>query len=185
MKVHTIAIVSCVAAIAVYHAGLTPSGGISNIEAPAHVHNAAHPEVPMPGNAFAEVETRYYRISGASIDELIQQMQQKGPNGYWAYTKWRIRWTGGCYVKLTVTYTYPEWDNRASASPQLQARWDRMIANLRHHELGHGLNGRKAAAEIADSSCRDNPRGIISKWAAQDRSYDARTGHGRSQGATL
>lgn len=143
--------------------------------------------LPMP-RAAAEpathVTTTYYAITGTTAAELKSQMQSLGPHGHWAHTVWSVQWSDACRVSLTISFAYPRWTNQASAPTALRAQWNRMIGSLQAHEQGHAAHGRSAAREIEQSRCRD-PRSVIDKWAQQDRTYDAQTDHGRSQGVAL
>ena len=33
-----------------------------------------------------------------------EEMRRKGPDGFWAYTRWYIKWSRECSVRLTITY---------------------------------------------------------------------------------
>jgi predicted secreted Zn-dependent protease len=132
-----------------------------------------------------KVTTTYYAIGGTMSAELKAQMRSLGPHGFWAYTRWYVRWTGACRVSLEISYTYPRWTDEGSAPPQLRAEWNRMMERLRAHEQGHGQHGRNAAREVEQSGCRDDPRRITGKWAEQDKVYDTQTSHGRAQGVVL
>ena len=131
------------------------------------------------------VNSTYYAITGTTSAELKAQMKSLGPQGYWAYTTWNVNWTGNCRVSLKISYTYPRWTNQGSAPPALRAAWNQMMTNLRTHEEGHGQHGKNAAKEIEQSHCRSDPKTITQKWAAQDKTYDAQTNHGRTQGVVL
>lgn len=126
----------------------------------------------------------YYNIQGVTSGELKAQMKQKGPKGFWAYAKWWVNWSGSCRISVKVTYTFPRWVNKKNAPKSLRDSWDRMIRQLWKHEKGHGRHGINAAKEIEKSRCT-NPRQVIDKWVAQDKSFDLRTRHGRSQGVHL
>ena len=131
------------------------------------------------------VNTSYYPISGRSTSDLIEQMRQRGPNGFWAYTRWYVRWTGDCRVSVSIDYTYPQWTDRDRAPPYTRRLWDKMMTARRRHEEGHGRHGLNAAAEVEKSRCAGDPRAITRKWAARDKAYDARTAHGRKEGVVL
>jgi predicted secreted Zn-dependent protease len=131
------------------------------------------------------VRTTYYPIAGSSVDELKSQMKSNGPQGYWAYTRWYVRWTGDCRVSVEISYTYPQWTDQAKAPPALQSAWTAMIAKLKVHEEGHGRHGTNAAQEVERSRCQGDPKAITRKWAEQDKVYDAETSHGLKQGVVL
>lgn len=139
-------------------------------------------------SAFANptVKTNWstYSVTATGVDQILRQMQQKGPNGFWAYTRWYVRWTGSCQVSLEISYTMPKHTKRGAMPPHIRAAWDRMIAALRAHEEQHGAHGINAAHELVRNGCR-NGNAIVAKWAEQDRIYDRLTGHGRSEGVVF
>jgi predicted secreted Zn-dependent protease len=126
----------------------------------------------------------YYEITGTSAASLRKQMKSEGPKGYWAYTRWRIKWSSDCKVRLTVNYTFPKLKNPDNVPLPLRKRFQAMLVKLKAHEEGHGQNGRDAAAEILAADCKD-ARAIIKKYAAKDKSYDKKTRHGYRQGVRL
>jgi len=130
-------------------------------------------------------EKIFYEITGSTSSELKAQMKKKGPRGFWARAEWYVRWTDRCKVSVELTYTYPQWTNRKSASKKLQESWDYMMAALREHEEVHGQHGINAAEEIEASKCKGNPRIITNKWAQRDRDFDRETRHGTLEGVVL
>lgn len=145
--------------------------------AAAPVDSAAEPKIV--------VKMKYYPIAGSTSRELKNQMKRKGPGGYWAYTGWYVRWSGGCQVTVTISYEYPKWTNRGQAPAELRAKWDSMFSALERHEQQHGQHGVNAAKEIDSTGCSGNPQAITNKWANQDKVFDAQTNHGRNQGVVL
>ncbi|GIL00561.1 MAG: hypothetical protein BroJett030_04600 [Alphaproteobacteria bacterium] len=132
-----------------------------------------------------EIRVHYYPIRGTTAAELKAQMAANGPQGWWAYTRWFVRWTGDCKVTVSIDYTMPKWLDEGEAPAGLQDNWNRMFVNLWNHELGHGRHGVIAANEIVASRCAGNPRDITDRWAEQDRIYDSVTRHGVNQGVAL
>jgi len=141
----------------------------------------------QPADARPVVKTvwKYYPITGRTSRQLINQMRRKGPQGYWAFARWYVRWSGTCRTSVRITYTFPRWVDKNRAPASLRKAWDRMIRNLKRHERGHGQHGINAAREIEKSRCRFDPKRITRKWAAQDKIYDRRTRHGITQGVRL
>ncbi len=132
-----------------------------------------------------KTQTKYYSVQGTNFQELKQQMNRKGPSGYWAYARWDVRWTGKCKLSVTLKYTYPKWTNISAAPKSTQKAWKRMMTALKKHEQGHGQHGINAAREIEKHGCGKNSNAIISKWGRQDKKYDAQTRHGITQGVKL
>ena len=129
--------------------------------------------------------TKYYSIQGTNFQQLKQQMRRKGPKGYWAYARWDVRWSGKCKLSVTLKYTFPKWTNISAAPKSSQKAWKRMMVALKKHEQGHGKHGINAAREIEKHRCGKKSNSIISKWGNQDKKYDARTRHGKTQGVRL
>lgn len=142
---------------------------------------AATPVVAAPT---IREEIRHYDVRGANLGQLRREMVEKGPNGFWGYTRWWIEWSANCRIDLTITITLPRLVTPESLSSQDRAIWTRMTEALLAHERLHAAHGIAAAREIAANNCR-NGNAIIDRWAEQDRELDRRTGHGRAQGVRL
>ncbi|MEM1307035.1 MAG: DUF922 domain-containing protein [Pseudomonadota bacterium] len=140
---------------------------------------------PAMAGPSVRVTTQTYAIRGRTAAQLKQQMARRGPQGYWAYARWNVRWTANCKVTVRVRYTMPRWANKASGSARLRQKWRRMMRALRAHENQHGRHGIQAARELVRTRCRGNPHAVVARWAAQDRIFDQRTNHGVSQGVRL
>ena len=141
-----------------------------------------------PAGFAAEPETKVfkktYAVSGRTGREIKKQMAEKGPSGFWALTRWDIRWSSDCKVSLTITQTYPRLEDRAKVPLSVRNQWDSMLRLLEMHEQGHRHIGQEAAKELIAEHCK-NARSIIAKWARQDEIYDFTTDHGAKQGVTL
>jgi len=112
---------------------------------------------------------------------------------------------------VETTITLPNWPGAAAACAKVKAEWERFLAALRKHEEGHDAVAQKALADAKPASpitsdvkqdC-DKTKAIDAamkdlavKYEAElDRiqkaiddanaKYDADTGHGATQGATL
>ncbi|MEQ9260200.1 MAG: DUF922 domain-containing protein [Roseovarius sp.] len=125
-----------------------------------------------------------YNVNGRTSAELLSQMKQRGPNGFWAYTNWYVRWSANCKVDVEISYTMPKHTNPGSMPADVKARWDRMNAALAAHERKHGQHGINAARELVATSCK-NGNAVIAKWAEQDKVLDKRTRHGETEGVVF
>lgn len=125
-----------------------------------------------------------YRVDATTANQILAQMNQRGPNGYWAYTSWYVRWTGNCQVSVEINYTMPKHVNEAALPANLRARWEAMVNALVAHERKHGQHGINAANEIAAAGCK-NGDAIIRKWANADKVLDQRTTHGKTEGVVF
>jgi predicted secreted Zn-dependent protease len=122
-----------------------------------------------------------YEVDEVSEWGLIQQMQADGPNGYWAYTEWFVRWTAECEVSVEIVYTLPEHSDPDAMDWDLRESWDGMLQALTEHEEQHGQHGLNAAAEIEAAECWGGQQ-IIDEWAQEDKIFDADTNHGALEG---
>ena len=153
-----------------------------------------------------------YNVSGTTaqqvLDDMRRQAQRVGED-YFAEAKWRIDWRydydrptrNACRVKdlrvyLTERVTLPHWTG-AGAATALVAQWQSFVAAVRQHELGHLAHGRQAAndvrdelqklrardCEILEQRADETGTSIVKRYAAMDVEYDARTEHGKTQGA--
>ena len=59
-----------------------------------------------------------------------------------------------------------------------------MISVMRRHEERHGQHSINAGREIEQVGCKGGAA-ILRKWRQQDRAYDARTQHGKTEGVFL
>lgn len=131
-----------------------------------------------------EVRVVTYGVDALTLTNLKKQMKDRGPNGFWAYTRWYVKWTRTCEVSLTIDYTYPQHIRSEALHPAVRKAWFDMMAALKAHEEQHGAHGIAAARDIVQADCK-KARRIIQKWAAEDRRYDRRTRHGKTEGVIL
>jgi predicted secreted Zn-dependent protease len=123
-------------------------------------------ETNLSANPMVSVQMIHYPISGATSQELREQMNLFGPlderldRRFDGYTRWYVRWNyqyaqsqEGCRidkakVKTEVTMTLPQWETAPTASPELNTEWNRYITALQTHENGHKQHGLNAGNEI-------------------------------------
>lgn len=122
-----------------------------------------------------------YPVEATTAEEILQQMQARGPNGFWAYTSWYVRWSADCDVRLQIDYTMPRHTAPHKLDELLRNDWEAMLMALGQHEEKHGAHGVGAARELVEASCRDGDA-IVARWAEKDRILDLETDHGRSEG---
>jgi predicted secreted Zn-dependent protease len=138
-----------------------------------------------------------------------QAIKEKGKK-FDARTDWNVKWNyryeprgADCKVtsmqtSLAVHYLMPRWKGRDQASEKLKQQWDRFYAALLLHEEGHGTIGRRAAEEIdtalqdlgrglrcseLNTRIQETAKGILEKYREEERNYDKKTRHGKTQGA--
>lgn len=139
---------------------------------------------PLLAQPAITVERNYYTVSGTTPRELRRDMGRKGPKGFWAYTRWRVRWSRDCKVSLQVTYTFPQLERREALPLPLRRKWDAMLRRLAQHEEQHAAHGLAAAREVEAARCKD-ARAIVARWSRRTKQLDIDTDHGRSQGVVL
>lgn len=139
---------------------------------------------PALANPTIEIVERPYNVDATTIAGLRRQMSTRGPVGYWAYTRGHVVWRGHCEVTVRVRYSLPQHTRPEAMPADVRAKWDRMLKAMRAHEEQHGQHSINAGREIKAAGCR-NGLAILRKWRAQDRAYDARTGHGKTEGVDL
>lgn len=95
------------------------------------------------------VEYRFYYVYGDNYQTLLADLNQKGPNGQHAYTKWYVRWrfkyrvrADGCHlnhiiVNRSVTVDFPRWKVPKNVDRKLYNEWARYTRALMKHELIH------------------------------------------------
>ena len=125
-----------------------------------------------------------YTVTSSTLTGLIDEMRQKGPNGYWGYAKTNWRWSSSCQMRFWATITMPKHKNLNRLSAQDRKIWQDMLDALWEHEMGHVEIGRAWAAEIKRANCK-NVDAINAKHRGNDAAFDRRTKHGKLQGVTL
>jgi predicted secreted Zn-dependent protease len=159
------------------------------------------------------VSEAFYDIRGSTAEELHREMQRLGPEEdgrrFHGHTGWTVNWRfvsqpsgracRATRVEVTaeITITLPRWRTPPDAPDDLRPQWDAYLAALRVHEEGHRdlavAAARRAHSRLSGfrtSDCRDfnrdaNAEGqrILDRLRADNRRYDEKTGHGRTQGA--
>ncbi len=124
---------------------------------------------------------KHYSISGNSALEFQSQMRKKGLKGFWGYTEWYVKWTGGCRVSVAVTITMPKLKNPSKAPKDVRQSFDKMYKALLKHERNHGRNGIRAATDIEKAKCKKTDP-IFAKYNKADKDYDRKTKHGLTEG---
>jgi predicted secreted Zn-dependent protease len=128
-----------------------------------------HPENPdldkFPPGVAGSTDVTYYDIHGSTARELVTQLRLLGPKlpsgAFWAETQSPIRWTwrskpdgaGRCtltqvQVLVHSEMTMPRWVPPADTEPGLYAAWQKSMAALQTHEIGHKDISARAAREI-------------------------------------
>ena len=168
---------------------------------------------PIPDGLHLSPRVHRYNVTGATADELRDEMVRLGPTegdrSFPGYTKWNVRWQfgyesladrcalTGVTVFLDLTTTLPRWRRSVDAPTALVREWERFVAGLRTHEDGHWRIAVRAAREVLESlqslsahTCEDlhGPANqvaweIVTAIDATSHDYDVETQYGSTQGA--
>ncbi|HRJ70186.1 MAG TPA: DUF922 domain-containing protein [Beijerinckiaceae bacterium] len=157
-------------------------------------------------------EIRTYVVRGDSAADLIQQMRQLGPRGFWGWTQADYAWTyrydqsgGRCRIaSATVTeriqVTLPSWSNRDAGKACLREAWERMLTRLSDHEQGHVSRWRgtrerihvallaiapQASCDAVAKAADDTAKAEIRRTQDLQNAYDRQTNHGMALGVAL
>lgn len=103
-------------------------------------------------------------------------------------------------VSVLIQHSIPQWENAAESDKETQDKWRNYLSHLELHESGHATNGKQAAEDIEKALLSTAPKpscdqlkneldttaqNLIKQHEAWDVEYDAKTEHGRSQGAVF
>jgi len=147
-----------------------------------------------------------------SLSSVVNEVSPIRENGrtMFGHTHWNVSWhfhwhenpDGRCRmtdVNTDVT-TVIQLPRIVNATPKQEDQFNKFIAALRVHELGHHENGKQAAREIDQgilalpemgncqalgTAANDLGYRILKEYNNKDVQYDAITGHGKTQGAVL
>jgi predicted secreted Zn-dependent protease len=170
---------------------------------------AYSPSTTASGTLDLQVVVTNYAVAGQDYESLLSSMNANGPKGFHGLASWKIRKDfatrvakDGCQitaVRLTVTgeILMPRWEDKSTASVDLQRRWARYYDALKTHEDGHIQNGKELGVLVKERlmglgtlPCKRLPeiaereyQRIYSNLRSRDKEYDARTNHGETQGA--
>lgn len=148
-----------------------------------------------------------YTVRGESVGDVRADISSKQPSkGFDGRTTWNVRWDfryqprgSGCSVvgiaiKLDIVIIVPRLETGNEELAESFAIYSRA---LMEHEMGHAETARGVArridagiAGLTAATCpelvrkaNDLGHAIVREGNAEDVAYDARTGHGDTQGA--
>ena len=110
------------------------------------------------------ITTNHYLVTGSTLREIRQSINQMRPGGTKAstdaLTTWNIKWqtqvnpVGGEYrltsfnTTTTIVITMPSWMAPTNAAPQLMKKWLSYYSVLQKHEVNHSKIGTQAAEAL-------------------------------------
>jgi predicted secreted Zn-dependent protease len=162
-----------------------------------------------------QLDYAYYTVSADPNRSLLSVVNEASPiheygKTFHGQTHWNVSWhfwwherrDGRCQInkvntEVTATIQLPHLVNPTA---QQEEQFNRYLAALRVHELGHVDNGRQAGMEIdrgitalpemencgiLDTTANALAHAILKQYHDKDIQYDAATSHGKTQGAVL
>lgn len=157
---------------------------------------------------YYDVNVTHSKSMGRALD-LVSRHSENGKI-YYGHTTWDVHGdydslskpNGACKIskieiELKITIDLP---NLSGASERQKAIFDKFLAALRTHELGHYAIGREMAAAIdakvaaipempncnaLDSAIDAAQTETENEFKERNRKYDDETGHGKTQGAFI
>lgn len=162
---------------------------------------AAAPTPRIPGAKMV-----FYDVGGVTPEQIRERMTARHPKatgGFDAVARWQYRWNwpgygssncrlSGATVTAEITVTFPRWTKPKTAPGPVVAAWRRYSLALAKHEKGHvdrAVAGVPVVLRaIKNSSCTRADaaaRAQLNRINESNKAYDARTGHGKTQGATF
>lgn len=167
-----------------------------------------------PARAAETLDTEYYTAPIGRDESLLAALNRatpirQGGQVFHGYTRWHVDWrfywesdAGGCRIVRAETSLRGniQLPRIAGGTPAQQTAFATYAAALREHELGHYRIGQQAAAAIRarlrghppqpdcatlERSANAAAHETLQEHVRREREYDARTGHGRTQGAWL
>jgi len=144
---------------------------------------------PLPALAQSDialvVSYTVYELSGDTLPEIWDEMNQNGPKGYAAYTTWYVNWTADCTLSVSASITLPELGDDAYLSEEDEEAFLTMLSNLEDHELTHVGIGYAFAEAVQAMECQGDTDAVLQEHLEMERQYDRDTEHGRTEGAWL
>jgi len=168
-----------------------------------------------PAGVTGHTTVLYYDVHGRTFEELRTDMHRLGPkidgNSFVGETRSPMRWSwrtesmgvSSCSIRevtvvVNAQITLPRWTPPPDTEPGLATEWKRFIAALETHEAGHKDISAKAAHEIIEklrgmagpcsgisTRANDLARMIVARASDEQKTYDATTRHGLTQGTAF
>lgn len=170
---------------------------------------------PAQATVFERLTYRHYPVDAQADHPLYRAIDARSPirqdgRVFHGFTRWQFNWHlswfqrdgGRCYVTqvridLNGEIQLPELRQGSAAQRRV---FDRYLAALRTHELGHFELGRQAATTIErrlmalpemascavlEAAARRHVTATTDEFRQRERQYDQNTEHGKTQGAWL
>ena len=132
-----------------------------------------------------ELKFIYYDIGGATIDEILDQLNNNPLNDHWGYTTTGTNVWPECSIEFWAKVTMPRLVHPETLSDKDRREVERMIEALKQHEMRHVYIGLYLAEEFARDGCPKDFSYLSDYWHSKDKELDKRTSHGARDGVHL
>jgi predicted secreted Zn-dependent protease len=142
------------------------------------------PRVSHADEVAVDRKVDHFLVSGSSLGEIEDQLDQKGPGNSWGRTEWYVSWSDTCEVGIEIKTTLPRlmFENRLPEADRVIVQ--QAFLALANHEENHARMGLLAAEDVKRHGCADASE-TVSYWMAKNDDYDRETQHGLSEGVDL
>jgi predicted secreted Zn-dependent protease len=135
-----------------------------------------------------EVIYDFYELEGHNLTDILIEIREKGPSGFWGLTRTRnFVKTETCSTRHLANLTMPRLSERTkerfSAAEKLE--FLRMYTALHSHELRHVDNGRRYSEAEHALGCPSDDHLFFDYFSADQYRLDERSKHGSRQGLKL
>jgi predicted secreted Zn-dependent protease len=156
---------------------------------------------PVTGNNARQILDALFASAPVASSEGRQSLGHTYTDLAWRYEMASVG-EGRCRIEdvsvsLDIRIRLPEWQPARKPGKRLAEQWQAFIEGLTGHELQHRALALDAASavrsvllDLPEMPCKDArsatdraTRPIMQRLAADNRAYDARTQHGRTEGA--
>ncbi len=150
--------------------------------------------------------------SADELRTQLNKFGVKGSDGktYYGYATWNVSWRYLCRSDMTncwitsvqttvrIKFTLPKWIDRSEAPEELRQKWDKYITALERHERRHRDIAVETAFQVERAIAGMKLRGgcdglkreanalghrLVDNCKKRQSDYDARTNHGKLEGA--
>lgn len=167
---------------------------------------------PPPG-VYLALRRSSYLVIGSTVDQLRAALDALGPvragRRFGAFTDWEVTWRyrhvddrgarriADVTVDVSARVTLPRWRPPRSASADLMAAWEALVAAIEAHEQGHVYLAAEAGAdvqrrlvalpafatkELLHEAAASAAQEAVREAREREAVYDTETRHGESQG---
>lgn len=132
-----------------------------------------------------ELKFIYYDIGGATIGEILNQLNDNSLIDTWANTSTILEMTADCKVGFKAKVIMPKLVHPETLSEEDRREVVRMIEAIKQHEMRHVYIGLYYAEEVKRDGCPEDRSYLLDYWQSKGDELDDRTGGGYKDGTHL